>query len=381
MFRKGDESMGKIELIIADRDPIYLEYFSNFIRTTDFSDKFILKSFSRKESLEEYLKSQSRVDILLVQSNLFPNYLSAPEGSTMIYLTDDDKGLEDTDILALYKYQPLNQLLSIVRSHYLENKNYQSSRASEDSRTQVIAIYSGMGGSGKTTTALNIARQMASVEKKVLYLNFELLNSTGLLFPTEEGNHFTRILYYLKSNTSQLMTKIEELKRHDLQTRIDYFERLHNPEEMLDMTKEDVKVLLDTIVSMDYYDLVILDLESSTHERIVSALINSDYIFWLLQDDVQCLEKNRLLLAEYERLLDKSYSPLINKTKFVMNRYTGKLANNLREYGFVLDGYLPYIPEWKTVNQFEQLMKASFFNKEAVKLLDSLKEQRRRESS
>lgn len=373
--------MGKIELIIADRDTIYLEYFSNFIRTTDFSDKFILKSFSRKESLEIYLESQSKIDILLVQLNLVPNYVSTPVVDTLVYLTDDDKGLEDTDIPSLYKYQPLNQLLSKVTSHYLEKHNYRTIRASEGGRTQVIAIYSGMGGSGKTTTALNLARQMASVEKKVLYLNLEFLNSTGPLFHAEEGNHFSRILYYLKSNTSQLMAKLEELKRHDLQTRIDYFEPLQNSEEMLDMTKEDVKVLIETIVSMGSYDLVILDLESSTHERIVSALLNSDFIFWLLQDDVQCLEKNRLLLKEYQCLLDKNYSTLIKNTRFVMNRYTGKLANNLKDYGFVLDGHLPYIPEWKTVNQIDQLMKAPFFNKEVVKLLDSLKEQQRRESS
>lgn len=371
--------MEKIQLVIADGDPIYLEYFCNFIRTTEFSDKFILKSFSRRESLERYLGMEEKIDVLLVQSNLLPELFSA-SGVMTIYLAEDEKAQLDTNPPTLYKYQPLNQFLSKVTSYYLE-KHHLPTRSGNSSRTQVIAIYSAMGGCGKTITAINFAHQMAALDKKVLYLNFEFLNSTARLFPDEERNHFSRILYYLKANTTQLMTKIEELKRHDLQTRIDYFEPLQNPEEMLDMTKEDVTHLIESIVKMGGYDLVILDLESTTHERIVSALLNSDFVFWMLHDDVQCLEKSRLLLTEYERLLDNEYPTLIKKSKFVMNRYMGRLVNNLRDYGFELDAHLPYIPEWKTVIHIDQLTKAPFFNKEVVKLYDSVTEQLRRESN
>lgn len=372
--------MKKIKLVIADRDPIYLEYFCNFIRSTDFSDKFILKSFSRKESLEKYLEMHDKIDVLLVQSDLFPELFSGKEAVTVIYLEDEEVSQLDTNLPILYKYQPLNHLLSKVTSYYLE-KHHLSTRFGESSRTQVISMYSAMGGCGKTTTAINFAHQMCALDKKVLYLNFEFLNSTAGLFPDEEGNHFSRILYYLKATTTQLMSKVEALKRHDLQTRLDYFEPLENPEEMLDMTKEDVTHLIEAIVQMGCYDLVILDLESNTHERITSALLNSDFVFWILQDDVQCLEKNRLLLTEYQRVLDKEYAALTQKTKFIMNRYTGRVANNLKEYGFELGGHLPYIPEWKTVSHIEQLTKAPFFNKEVVKLYDSLTEQLRRESS
>src|SRR5699024_12220087 len=90
--------------------------------------------------------------------------------------------------------------------------------------TQVFAVCSPSGCSGKTTIAVNLCKQLALNDLKVFYLNSETFNTSRLYFSSQDDDYSLKILYYVKSKTEQLLSKIEQLKKHEPDVGVDYFD-------------------------------------------------------------------------------------------------------------------------------------------------------------
>jgi cellulose biosynthesis protein BcsQ len=363
--------MERINIIIADSDTDYLDLFVNYIRTSDYANKFAVKSFSRRESLEQYINSPGDSGIYLVTPELMPEDPISLSGSAVIVLKNES-GKSSVIYPEVYKYQALNLLLDEVLKYYLQEDEEGYRKLSGNRATRIISIYSANGGVGKSTLAINLAAQLARQNQKVFYLNLEFLSSAQIWLQSSDNNDFSKVLYYLKTNPNQVEAKFETLKKHDQLLNIDFFESPNIALEMLDLNREEVKTLIDIVANKGVYDVIISDLESSIGERIIGSLESSDVILWLVTDDIQSLHKTRNLMQEFTRIMNDEYAGIFKKVKFVLNKRLNMLATNPADFGINLTGFLPYIPEWKAINRKEQLLTSSFYNQEVIKLYSSL---------
>jgi cellulose biosynthesis protein BcsQ len=364
--------VSKIQLVIADEESDYLEHVLHYIRTTDYADRFIVKTFSGKDSLEEYMHTGSTIHLLLVQPKLLRN--ESAQSSvihTTIHLIDQSHRPDD-NTLSVFKYQPLHQLLSNVLTLHLENHGGTLRSNTNKRKTQVVSVYSASGGSGKTTLAINLAKESANLGSRIFYLNLEFLCTFGRYFTITGEDLFSKLLYYVKSNQKQLLTRFEQLKQHDPSTKIDFFEPLTNPEEILEMNMEEIGQIITSIVQSNLYDLIVIDLDSTTHQKNISAMLKSDVIIWLVTDDIHIIDKTQLLLRELKRLLGEDYATVFGSTKFILNKYTGQIANQFDQFFIELYEKLPYVPEWKSVSGPEQMLMATSYNSRVRKLYQSL---------
>jgi CO dehydrogenase nickel-insertion accessory protein CooC1 len=104
---------------------------------------------------------------------------------------------------------------------------------------------------------------------------------------------------------------------------------------------------------MDSYDFIILDLEASLHVRISQALKLSDITLWLVLDELNCLHKTKAV--------KKLLVAISREIHFVLNKYTGNISNDFGSADIVLSGYLPYMPEWKSVHSLEPFFTGGIF--------------------
>lgn len=358
--------MRKISLVISDEDVSYIELLANYIRNSDFASRFDVKLFSQLEHLNQYLQVSDNVNVLLSSKGFIEGNESIQnsEIETIVILVDEPSS--DNTSQSVFKYQPLNNLLSEVITIYYERHGKVEKRVLNDAGTKVVSFYSATGGTGKTTVAYNMARELSAQEKQIFYLNLELISSTPLLFNTKNIESAAPLLYYLKTNSEQLTTKISELKSTDQDTYINYFNFPVSAEEMEDLTADDVKKLIDILVESSEYHYIMIDLDSLTNERALTALSKSDQVFWLLNNDLQSFHKTGYLLEELHGFLkDGSFR---ERVTLVLNRYTGKLNPILEEYELNIDDYLPYVPEWKEIRTSNQLSGVPIFNKGIVQL-------------
>jgi len=359
--------MKKINLVIADNNLEYLEYLLSYLRESEYADNFIIKSFSKRETLIAFLQTDSKLDLLLVAPELLPpNIVLA--NTIIIQLLDNPSTNIETTHHSIYKYQPLNLLFSQVIAIVSETNGYALNKLDQNRERSVISVYSTTGGVGKSTIALNLAREAALRDKKVFYLNLEWINSTASFFSMNNTFDFSKVIYYLKSNRAQLNSKLPGLKRYDQATKIEFFEPVLNPNELLDLTVEDIRVLLDALFEVGGYEMIVIDLDATLNDYVIGAFNCSNYIIWALLDNPVYIHKTELLINQLMQLFKNQYPTYEQKLLFIFNRYLGSLSNNFKELRINPGLHLSYVPEWKFMNSVDQLYSSEQFNQQIFKL-------------
>ncbi|HET7627427.1 MAG TPA: AAA family ATPase [Bacillales bacterium] len=343
--------MKKLRLIIADRDASFLELVSAYVFSSEQAPKFELKLFSDQTQFREYVQDGRKYDILLASSEWIPSHLPEPSGMCMI-LEDDRVTAPESAEPSVFKFQPLNQLMSSILSVYNASRGSVQKLGDSTAQTKRVAVFSASGGTGKTTVAVNLCKQFALQNKRVFYLNLELLHSTPLFFSPPPERTSTQILYYLKTDPDQLSAKIESLKYYDPHSTISSFNLPVNPHEMADLTGEETEALVSALMVAGNYDIIVIDCESSLEERIKTALRISDEIIWLVNNDTLSFHKTCCLEPALEEFLNT------DKITRVLNKYTGQAA---AEHSQSYDLHLPYIPEWKNAKDGRTLMSSPVF--------------------
>lgn len=358
----------KIRIVVADHNSSYMESLSAFLRTSEEASRFIVTYFSEQEKLESYLSRGDLIDILLISPELYePKLNIAPETCTIL-LEDDQLSTNKDSMESVFRYQRLNQLISSILAIYYERNQSAGKLLARSKKTKVITVYSPIGGSGKTTIATNLSKQLALNHAKVFYLNLELLNTTRLYFTSAEDNPSLQIFYYVKAESPQLLSKIEALKKYDAYSMVDYFDIAISADELLEFNEADVKRLINGIVETGAYDYIVVDLDSSLHERNIAAIKECDQIIWPIANDVQSLLKTKSFFDEEMKLIGKE-NVVKDKLTVLLNKYTGSMIGTMEEYGVTVEGYLPFIENWVTMQSSSEILGNEQFNQELQSII------------
>lgn len=360
----------KLQLIIVDSDSLFLKSFSEYIMSSNLHTKFDIKLFSSGDSVKQYIASKHSYDILLVRPDLYQEEMQQDEKSMIVYL-DESNVNKEGDFLSVYKYQPLNKMLSSILSVYYENHSSFTGVARKGIKTKVLSFYSPVGGSGKTTVSVNMSRQLALMGNKVFYLNLELLNTTSLYFQSHEDLPSLQILYYLKARPDQLLAKVEALKKFDDMSQVDYFDMPACPDEMMSIKKEEVKKLIQSLIETEQYDYILIDLDSAVHDRITAAIEESNQVIWLLNNDLQSFHKTSAILERMDDVFSENHS-ISEKVTFIMNRFMGQFPEAYYKYNLPIRGYLPNIIEWSQVIDAKQVLYHPLFTQELLGITEDL---------
>ena len=178
----------------------------------------------------------------------------------------------------------------------------------------LIVIHGLAGGTGATTMAVNLAWELANVDKKdppsVCLLDLDLQFgsvATFLDLPRRE------VVYEMLSDTENMD---EEIFGQSLLTFEDRLQVLTAPSEMLPrdlISSEDVTRILD--MARDQFDYVIVDMPS-TLVQWSEAVLNSAHVYFaLLELDMRCAQN----ALRFKRALQSEELP-VEKLRYILNR-------------------------------------------------------------
>lgn len=365
--------MKKINLVIASNNLEYLEYLLSFLRESEYADSFIIKTFSKRETLIEFLQINNQFELLLVEPQLLPQNIVLAN-TIIIQLLDNPQTNTETTYHSVYKYQPLNLLFSQITAIYSDTNGQVLNNIDQNRDKRVISVYSTTGGVGKTTIAINVAREAAFRGNKVFYLNLEWISSNPSFFATSNSFDFSKVIYYLKSNRGQLNSKLSGLKRYDPTIKVEYFDSVLNPNELLDLTVEDIQILIDTLFEVGGYELIVIDLDATLNDYVIGAFNCSNNIIWALLDNPIYIDKTEQLLNQLKLFFKNQYPAYEHKILFIHNRYLGNISNDFNGLKISIDSSLnlPYVPEWKFIDNIVQLYGNEQFNQQIQKLYATL---------
>lgn len=360
-----------LHVIIVDEDEQYVRLLAAYIRGGEFANKVSLVSFTQREPFLQHVDHIKGGHALYLIHESLASYLNLEAIQEQIVWLGEHNVEEEGAVVRMNKYQPLNQLFSRLIVLQEERLGLCKESKVDMNRCKSIAVFSGTGGAGKTTAALNMAQQFANQGRNVFLLNLELFSSLPTFFQPDGTDRFSQLLYFARTKPDQLEKKMEQLKQYDSATKINYISPPSNVREMIEMTASDVNAILSSLTRPSAYDIVVVDLQTTLHERIWSALKACDQILWLLVDEVICQQKTAAVWSEIIRREQQEQVQLRGKTTFVLNKHKGTNDRYFDETipGFSVSAHLPYIPEWKSVLSGEQLLTSPVYNNSLQKII------------
>lgn len=201
--------------------------------------------------------------------------------------------------------------------------------------TQIIAIVNQKGGTGKTTTAVNLGRAIADMGKRVLLLD---LDSQGSLS------------YYLGANSN--VWTISDVILGEISFNNAIIQRENLEIIPADISLADLEISLANYPQREYlikklllqapqYDYIIMDCSPSLSVMTINALTAAKYIIIPLQMEVLSIHGLELMLETVERI-KKNLNPNLEIMGILPLMYDRKrritqevLAHIVKTYSFL----------------------------------------------
>ncbi|HRJ14928.1 MAG TPA: ParA family protein [Saprospiraceae bacterium] len=193
---------------------------------------------------------------------------------------------------------------------------------------KIIAIAIQKGGSGKTTTALNLAAALRELGKRVLLLDLDpQANLTQALGVSEEIE--PNIYHALRQEAFEQAASMEALlvTRHGLDLAPASIELAAVEIELVSIygREQILKPLLHRLKAP--YDFVLIDCPPSMGMLTVNALVASDLIIMPLQAEFLPLKGVRSFMLHLEKI-KKLFNPGIDLLGFVLTKYDRRKTMN-----------------------------------------------------
>ncbi|MEW9919285.1 CpaE family protein [Marimonas sp. MJW-29] len=210
--------------------------------------------------------------------------------------------------------QAINRVRAQEERVDVETENRPRLKAGAQKNGAMIVVHGLAGGVGSTTMAVNLAWELANVDKKeppsVCLLDLDLQFgsvATFLDLPRRE------VVYELLSDTENMD---EEIFGQSLLTYEERMQVLTAPSEMLPLdlvTSEDITRILD--MARNQFDYVVVDMPSTLVQWSEAVLNHAHIYFALLELDMRCAQN----ALRFKRALQAEELP-VEKLRYILNR-------------------------------------------------------------
>ncbi|MCD7739082.1 MAG: AAA family ATPase [Lachnospiraceae bacterium] len=256
-----------ISVAIADKNREYVERLSEVLQQYDNLD---ISVFTSAEKLESAL-DRNRYDIVLLDPDISDErlYLSGVKLVVCLYSEDAFNSNMYADVFNVSKYQRVSHIYKEIIRKYSETAGYIPELEGAQ-QSKVIAVFSPVGGSGKTLISIAMAQKLAEKSKKVLYISCEQLCSSKVVFPHREDG-ITELVAALAGDT------VFDLKLQGLVKtgagNVNYIEGFERIVDYGDVNYDEMSSILKNIRKCGIYDVVIVD-TGSVLDSLTKAVIS-----------------------------------------------------------------------------------------------------------
>ncbi|URZ03924.1 AAA family ATPase [Clostridium felsineum] len=311
--------MAKINLIIAETDAAYLKGLVNYV-SSNFEDTFRITCFTSREYLEKYVSSDRILDVLLIAPDMFYDGLVRNSIKTIAVLSEANNIKEFNGFPVLKKYQPGERLCKEILSVYYNNNPEDTKEEVKKQEGNIITLYSPVGGIGKSTIAVEVAKKLTDLNKEVLYLNLEDLQSTLVFFDCNTSKNMSDFLYFIKERDENFKEVIKDIVLKDEESGINYFAPVDSVLDIEELKVDDVKFMLKKLLETDMYNYIIVDLSSTFN-------INYKTIFEISSKVIVPIGQDKLSNVKLQNFL-KQLDNLHNFC-FIQNKYKDSSENTI----------------------------------------------------
>lgn len=308
----------KVRVAIVEQDTNYLNRLvASF--NTKYADKLEIYSFSNIELARETI-SKTKIDVILISYNVSFDYKQLPEKSIFAYLVDASGVDFYNESPAICKFQKTEQIYKQILSLYSE-KAEAITMVKGDGDCKTLCFTSPAGGVGTTTMAAACAEHMATLGKKVLYLNLESFGVADNCFSGEGQFGLSDVVYAIKSKKNNLALKLESCVRQDNKTGVFFYSKSNNALDLLELEDDETKLLIQTIQSGGEYDYLILDLDFYPKKSFLQLLSMTQQIVFVCDNSDNGIAKTNRAVQALEIKEESEDVSILSRAALIYNKF------------------------------------------------------------
>ena len=336
--------MSKPLIVLADRDEKYiatLEY--KFLDAL--GDAVELEIITDEEYFQSYFQTSRTAEIVAVGESLYFGELQKHNISNLFLLSEEQENgnTEELTVTRIFKYSAIKEIYNelIYRSR---DKIMVGNREQED--TKVIALYSAVGGTGKTSLSLGLADGLVKNHQRVFYMNTESMQSFAYYLRDMSGMPSQGYRCF-RDDAAHIYHNMKEYIRKE---GFSYLPPFDATLDALNCSYDIYKGMIQSIKESGEYDFVIVDIEAGYTKEKMELLQLADKVLMVVLQDALSAYKTEYLLQNIE-LRDRE------KYIFLCNRFDADkenaYANSQMLKKFAINEYIENIEE--KIEKLEQL--------------------------
>lgn len=370
----------RMEIWLALLDEEYMRLFSNYIaNSNDNRQKFRCRLFTKANLLTEQLGRVDRYHCILFLDEEMQQQLQSIDddnddlGLPHVILNVTGEEMQVEDKLYMNKYQSIDVILQKAiqfHQHRLLAWNHsEGAREGEHSRASIISIGSASGGLGKSLFSLQLACFLEQLGKRVLLVNMEALSAVFSEQVKEKQPGLDQVIYDVRAHPKRLNETLKKTVYSGTEWPFDVLLPFQSIRSLKELTKEDMNGLISGLRSLEY-DVVLLDLESGWNEPFEAARLCSDLHIWFLLAEYASARKMKGLLQQLQEWEEGSGK--IAPEIFILNKaQQASIDADLRLDPLKEHYTLPYVPEWKWVRSWSNLVPPQEYQRGISRIVQS----------
>lgn len=321
--------MKKNQIIIADQDSeLYYSLVMYFIHK--FSDEEIeLQVITQLSVLKEIVAGGRKIDILIVNESFYHGMDKPSNIKQFIVLSEQYKNVENDNgrVTTVFRYVKLQTLEHVILAH-MTGGDYKISRTKK--KSSMILVTSVTGGTGKTVTALALAKELQKKGKKSLYINAEWI---------QDFDHYLQGVEVMSPETQKAFifhdgkSCKEVLAEVKTSGDINYVPQIDTPIVSMNKSIHVYLNLIQQIMKEEKYQYVVVDTDHCLDQNKARLLTLCDRVIMVMDSSLQSAHKFSKLMKNIN---------IMNKCKLICNDQ-GKKQQNMEPKDFSWDIELPLI--------------------------------------
>lgn len=338
------------KVLIACRDEDYLMmlaeklYFEldNSIQVNAISDYEYLSRYISQEKVEE--------QILILGQEYYSDNPELSKFDCIVLLDENEKMMHviNSRVVAINPFLKLDAIYDFIISQTLLKDILEKTKKKD---TRLIAVYSPVGGSGKTTVAYGLAMAFAKAYKKVLYINPGPLQDFGFLFQNPDSLEPKLERMIAKQDGETISLLLEAIRNYGF----DFLPPARMSFATLGISLKDYVYAITELKRINRYDYIVIDMMSEFNVEMAQIIGQADRIVCIgLQDAYSAFRM--------KRFLDNIDAADMSRYIFLCNKYDAKRKDYITE-GAGAEGsikikkYIPYMTDLEQADKLTEAMK------------------------
>lgn len=349
--------MAKHRVILAELDaeyifPLELKFLEEMQQDIE------LEVITDEQYFNEYFERPKKAEILIVSEELYTPQLKQHNINNIFVLSESNMQFasKNDDVQMIYKYTSIkhvfNQVMFSISGDLLDGKI-------AEKETEIIMVYSAIGGSGKTSISLGLASSLTQNYKRVLYIDAEYIQNAQYFFKNQIPIP-TEAVRQLQNSDTQLYQNLNHCIRNEY---FDYLPPFRASLSALNLNYRFFLRFIQEAKATKRYDYIVVDTDCIFDEGKIDLIDAANHVILVMMQDGYSVMKTNMLLNS----VDFSDN---DKITYVCNAYRPDRKNTILEqkYKYIVNGYIEWC-EQKDTMQIEDFMKIDGIQKLTFELL------------